>query len=434
MWILFLNADGSVRARRSIPVEGQPPISVAAVRDLDGDEVTELALGRSGSVDVLFLTPTGSVKASTEIAEGIGGFDGDLEPTDGFGWALASRGDLDGDGLPDLAVGAPNSDDRRGAVWLLFLDEGGTVRSEVEIGWQQGGFGGTIFQNGDEFGSSVAFLGQFDGAGYDDLVVGAPFTWGCCTGTDGQGAIWTLLLGEVCPGLPCTSVGTRFCDAAVPNSTGEVGSLFVQGSPIVAEDDLRLLAAPLPFEPNIGYFLMGTGSSTFVPPGSAGPICVAPGIRRYLDPIENTTELRDVYGPFYGGFRRVIGTSGPVSSEIRDALARSLRAKGYTVTTVNIDPREAVTDARRRLTSGGTKAVMITLHEWKSDTMMNTDIHYDVSLSVIGARGEELAANSVKGLDNIGNAGFSPGPTISAALGRKLEMLFDHERIVSALK
>ena len=41
---------------------------------------------------------------------------------------------------------------------------------------------------------------------------------------------------------------------------------------------------------NIGYFVMGTGQNTFVPSHSMGPLCVAPGIKRFLGPVNSTTE------------------------------------------------------------------------------------------------------------------------------------------------
>ena len=59
---------------------------------------------------------------------------------------------------------------------------------------------------------------------------------------------------------------------------------------------------------------------------------------------------------------------------------------------------------------------------------------YDVSLVVLGPKGDALATNSVKGQENIGNAGLSPGQTISGALGRKRELLFDNEKVITALK
>ena len=104
-------------------------------------------------------------------------------------------------------------------------------------------------------------------------------------------------------------LGTTYCSPAVANSTGGPGVMRVLGSTTVADDDLTLRATQLPPQPNIGYFIMGTGMNTFTPPGSAGPICVAPGIRRFLPPVNNTTEQN-------GGFARTVGTSGPVSGNI----------------------------------------------------------------------------------------------------------------------
>jgi hypothetical protein len=107
----------------------------------------------------------------------------------------------------------------------------------------------------------------------------------------------------------CESLGVRYCAPAVPNSTGVPAVMTVLGSEVVAADDLFLAATSLPTNANIGYFLMGTGANTFVPPGAIGPICVAPGIKRYLPPVDNTNQLP-------GGFTRDVGTSGPISGQI----------------------------------------------------------------------------------------------------------------------
>ena len=58
---------------------------------------------------------------------------------------MAALGDLDGDGVGDLAVGAPRDDDGgtdRGAVWVLFLNTDGTVKSHQKISDTEGGFTG----------------------------------------------------------------------------------------------------------------------------------------------------------------------------------------------------------------------------------------------------------------------------------------------------
>ena len=74
-----------------------------------------------------------------------GGFGGFLEDNDNFGVSVAELGDLDGDGIGDVAVGAALDDDGgpgRGAVWIVFLNTDGTVKAEQKISDTQGGFTG----------------------------------------------------------------------------------------------------------------------------------------------------------------------------------------------------------------------------------------------------------------------------------------------------
>ncbi len=72
----------------------------------------------------------GTVLSHQKISDTEGGFTGILDDNDEFGYSAASLGDLDDDGVGDLAVGAWLDDDggcRRGAVWVLFLNPNGTV-------------------------------------------------------------------------------------------------------------------------------------------------------------------------------------------------------------------------------------------------------------------------------------------------------------------
>ncbi len=81
-------------------------------------------------------TITTGVESSQKISDTAGNFEGVLDDNDQFGSAVANIGDLDFDGVTDLAVGAPLDDDGgtdRGAVWILFMNDDGTVDTDQKI-------------------------------------------------------------------------------------------------------------------------------------------------------------------------------------------------------------------------------------------------------------------------------------------------------------
>jgi hypothetical protein len=213
VWILFMNPDGTVKSEQKISATqggfsgvlangDQFGESVANLGDLDGDGVTDLAVGASedddggpsrGAVWILFMNPDGTVKSEQKISATQGGFMGALDDYDNFGWSVGDLGDVDADGVRDLAVGARYDDDGgtgRGAVWILFLNSDGTVKSEQKISSLEGGFAGAL-DDGDYFGTSVVSMGDLDGDGGIDLAVGASHD---DDGGSMKGAVWILFM------------------------------------------------------------------------------------------------------------------------------------------------------------------------------------------------------------------------------------------------
>jgi hypothetical protein len=94
-------------------------------------------------------------------------FDGD-SPGDHFGISVALTGDINGDGFPDILIGA-SGDGTSSHVGKVYLYYG-----EFEPGNQPN----KVFSGntpGDGFGRMVAGLRDVNGDGYDDFLIGAPF-------------------------------------------------------------------------------------------------------------------------------------------------------------------------------------------------------------------------------------------------------------------
>ncbi len=190
------DASGSVLPLENEDIFGRSTVSLG---DLDGDGQTNVAIGAAldddggtdrGAVYVLDLRSDGTIADRQTISDTKGDFSGSLDNGDRFGQSLAMLGDVDGDGHPSLAVGALASSDINdpGSVWILELNDDGTVRNQQQIAENTGGFGGSL-SGTDKFGSGVASLGDLDADGNSDLAIGARAT------SDGglkRGAVWIV--------------------------------------------------------------------------------------------------------------------------------------------------------------------------------------------------------------------------------------------------
>ena len=138
-----------------------------------------------------FGTPDGSGRSTLDV--------GGLLPAQGFvivgaaaedqlGYSVSSIGDINGDGIDDIAIGAKNTSTNgnySGETYVIYGTEGGfgvvdaTGRAIIDVGnlSPTTGFviqGSTKYTNsGDALGHSLGAAGDVNGDGFSDLIVGA---------------------------------------------------------------------------------------------------------------------------------------------------------------------------------------------------------------------------------------------------------------------
>jgi len=159
--------------------------SVSGAGDVNGDGKADLIIGIGLLSDanksyVVFGKGDGTAVSLSEVTAGIGGFAINGEVTGDFsGFSVSGAGDVNGDGLADLIVGAPGADlngSNSGKSYVVFGKADGTAVDLSEVASGTGGFAIKGETADDGVGFSVSDAGDVNGDGLDDLVVGAPGT------------------------------------------------------------------------------------------------------------------------------------------------------------------------------------------------------------------------------------------------------------------
>ena len=200
--------------------------TVASAGDVDGDGMDDVLVGSPGNDGAgsnagrvhLVLGP---ISGDFELADADARITGGAG-SDSIGTAMASAGDVNGDGHEDLILGAYEQDDGgsvAGAAYVLM----GPVSGDVSAADADVMFVGEAA--GDRAGWSVAGAGDLDGDGMDDVLVGAYAA--DPSGVSNAGAAYVLT------GI---SAGTMDLSAATARFTGVTSNDYVGVSVAAAGD------------------------------------------------------------------------------------------------------------------------------------------------------------------------------------------------------
>lgn len=132
-------------------------------------------------------------------------------------------------------------------------------------------------------------------------------------------------------------------------------------------------------------------------------------------------------------------SGAPLAADISAVIERSLTTRGFAAQSIELDPDLSEEQAFERLKGTGRKhLLLLVVKRWESETDKNTELYFDLSLSVYNAPGALKGQSETQGTDQFAPSGASAFEDVEAALTsalrKKLAVLFSEPKVQEAFR